>query len=116
MAQVRIVYVPTADMRGPDLDRIGTVEEIPDELARVMVAGGEAVYVDGDEVDVPAQQQSLPQVPVVGTPIRERAELEKLTKAELTEYAGKREVVLPDGATKADMVDALAPAGAEPSA
>ncbi len=109
MAQVRIVYVPTADLRGPDLDRIGTVEEIPDELARVMVAGGEAVYTAGEELLVPAQQQSSPHVPVVGVPILERAELEKLTKAELTEYAGSREIGLPDGATKADMVDALAP-------
>ncbi len=112
MAQVRIVYVPTADMRGPDLDRIGGVEEIPDELARIMVAGGEAGYVDGDEVDVPAQQQSLPQVPVVGVPILERAELDKLTKAELVGYAASRSVTLPDGATKADMVDTLAPAEA----
>jgi hypothetical protein len=110
MAQVRIVYVPTADLRGPDLDRIGKAEEIPDELARIMVAGGEAVYVDGDDVDAPAQQQSLPQVPVVGVPILERAELDKLKKDELVEYAASREITLPDGATKAEMVDVLAPA------
>ncbi len=110
MAQVRIVYVPTADMRGPDLDRIGGVEEIPDELARIMVAGGEAVYVDGEELALPAQQQSLPQVPVVGVPILERADLDKLKKDELVEYAASREVRLPDGATKAEMVDVLAPA------
>jgi hypothetical protein len=110
MAQVRIVYVPTADLRGPDLDRIGKVEEIPDELARVMVAGGEAVYADGEELQVPAQQQSSPRVPVVGGPVLERAELDKLKKDELVEYATSRDIALPDGATKADMVAVLATA------
>jgi hypothetical protein len=116
MALVRIVYVPTADLRGPDLDRIGGVEEIPDELARIMVAGGEAVYADGTEVEIPAQQQSLPQVPVVGVPVLGRDELDKLKKDELVEYAQQRGVALESGATKADMVEALAPAEAEGTA
>lgn len=110
MALVRIVYVPDKDLRGPDLDRIGRVEDIHDDLARLMVAGGEAVYVDGHEDVPPAQPQTAPNVPVEGVPVLERAELEKLTKAELAEYAGKRNVTVEDGATKAQMVDALAPA------
>lgn len=109
MALVRIVYVPTADLRGPDLDRIGTVEDIHDDLARVMVAGGEAVYTDGTDIEAPAQQQSLPQVPVVGVPVLDRDELDKLKKDELVEYAQQRGVTLETGATKADMVEVLAP-------
>jgi hypothetical protein len=49
MAKVRIVYVPDAERRGPDLDRIGRVEEVADDLARVMVGFGEATYVADDE-------------------------------------------------------------------
>jgi hypothetical protein len=117
MAKVRIVYVPTPDMRGPDLDRIGTVEEVPDELARLMVAGGEAVYADEHEDPAPAQQQSVPDVPVVGVPVLSRDELDKLKKDELAEYATRREAVLPDGATKAEMVDVLdGPAADTPAA
>lgn len=39
---VTIVYVPTPDMRGPDLTRMEKVEDIPDEVARRMLADGSA--------------------------------------------------------------------------
>lgn len=57
MAKVKIVYVPDKELRGPDLDRIGKVEDIPDELARVMVAGGEAVWDDSHEDQPPAKTE-----------------------------------------------------------
>jgi hypothetical protein len=57
MAKVKIVYVPDKELRGPDLERIGGVEDVPDELARIMVAGGEAVWAD-EEDETPAEQPS----------------------------------------------------------
>lgn len=108
MAKVKIVYVPDKEMRGPDLDRIGKVEEIPDELARVMVAGGEAVYADGHDDEPPAQQQSAPEVPIVGVPVKSTDELGAMSKADLVDYAGQRQVAVETGATKADLVAALA--------
>ncbi len=39
---VHIVYVPDAAKLGPDLTRIGNLEEVPDELGRVMLGTGEA--------------------------------------------------------------------------
>lgn len=109
MALVRIIYVPDKTLTGPDLDRIGTIEDVPDELARPMVAGGEAVYVDGSEVEPAAQPQSAPQVPVVGVPVKTRDELGTMTKADLTRYAEQRQIAIEAGATKADLVEALAP-------
>lgn len=37
---VHIVYVPDAQRRNPDLTRMGKVEELPDELGRMMLADG----------------------------------------------------------------------------
>ncbi len=108
MARLKIVYVPTPDLRGPDLTRIGTIEEIPDELARMMVAGGEAVYADGHEDEPAAQPRSAPVVPVVGVPMKTTDELEAMTKADLVDYADQRQVEVTPNATKADLVAALA--------
>lgn len=73
---VHIVYVPTADLRGPDLDRIGTVEDVPDDVGRMLIGEGsarvptddeaaayrEAQQVEEKAADVPAdgQQQEEP--------------------------------------------------------
>lgn len=61
MAKLRIVYVPTADLRGPDLERIGTVEDIPDELARIMVGDGQAVYAEDDSDEQASTELTTPQ-------------------------------------------------------
>lgn len=37
---VHIVYVPDAQRRNPDLTRVGKVEDLPDELGRMMLADG----------------------------------------------------------------------------
>jgi hypothetical protein len=39
---VTIVIAPNADNTGPDLDRLGKVEDIPDEVARPMLDLGTA--------------------------------------------------------------------------
>jgi hypothetical protein len=39
---VVIVIAPNADNTGPDLDRIGKIEDIPDEIARTMLDLGTA--------------------------------------------------------------------------
>ena len=117
MTLVRIVYVPDADRRGPDLTRIGQVEDIDPDLARVMLGDGSAVlpdHVDGDE-----PVQTLPPVgpePVMpaGTPVppADAEDLEGKTKDELQTLAAQRGVQVPAKATKADLVAALlAPAG-----
>ena len=46
---VHIVIVPTADRSGPDLTRIGTLEDIPNDLARVMLDNGTARLPTDDE-------------------------------------------------------------------
>ena len=50
MALVRIVYVADAERRGPDLTRIGTVEDIHPDLARMMVDEGSAVWASEEDV------------------------------------------------------------------
>ena len=109
--RVRIVYVPTADLRGPDLARIGTVEDIDPEIARVMLHEGSVVAADEESAVVveAAQPHTMPAQPVVGVPVLDADQLAALTKAELVDYAGTVQVELPTGATKAEMVDALAP-------
>lgn len=114
--RVKIVYVPTADLRGPDLTRIGTVEDVDPEIGRVMLHEGTAVAVDDDaEVAEPAQPQTMPEQPVVGTPVLSAEELGGKTKAELLDYATERGVEVPHGATKAEIVELLAPTEAPSS-
>jgi hypothetical protein len=47
---VVIVIAPNADNTGPDLDRIGKVEDIPDEIARTMLDLGTARKPTGVEL------------------------------------------------------------------
>lgn len=121
MRRLKLVYVPTPDLRGPDLDRIGTVEEFPDDVARVLLAEGQAIPADddGDEAGPNVTVQpgaGADTVPVggpaglpVGVPILSADDLQGKTKAELVEYAEQRQVDVPAGATKADIVELLAP-------
>lgn len=69
MAKVKIVYVPDKELRGPDLERIGGVEDVPDELARIMVAGGEAVWADAD-ADEPAAKVAATAADPASAPIK----------------------------------------------
>lgn len=50
MALVKIVYVPDAERRGPDLDRIGRLEDVDPDLARVMTAEGSAVWPTDEDL------------------------------------------------------------------
>lgn len=54
---VHIVYVPDADLRGPDLDRINRVEDVPDEVGRLMLGDGAARTPT--DVELAAYQESL---------------------------------------------------------
>lgn len=65
---VHIVIVPTPDRSGPDLTRIGTLEDIPDDLARVMLNSGTARLPTDDELA--ARPQGEARVPVGGQPAK----------------------------------------------
>lgn len=85
---VTIVYVPTPDMLGPDTSRMGKVEDIDAELARMMLGDGSArlpnddelaAYEDpataadeasGEPADEPAAEQSRPSAVIGGGPIK----------------------------------------------
>lgn len=120
MTLVKIVYVPDADRRGPDLDRIGTIEDIDPDLARVMIGEGSAVlpdHVDGEEPVrniPPAEPQPTMPADVAATP----EDLDGKTVPELRQLAADRGIDVPAGARKPDLMAALgAPAGpTEPDA
>lgn len=48
---VHIVYVPDATRLGPDLTRMGKVEDMPEEVARKMIDDGSARWPTDDERD-----------------------------------------------------------------
>lgn len=56
--RVKIVYVVDATGEAPDVARMGTVEDLPDALARAMIAEGTAVLPDPE----PATEQTEAQV------------------------------------------------------
>lgn len=106
MALVYIVYAPTADMMGPDLDRMNRVEEMPDEVARTWVAGGVARTPTDEELAAyeesrKAQDQA------------ETEDLGSLKKDELVAVAERRGVDITAAKTKADIVTALEQHSAE---
>lgn len=65
MALVKVIYLPDADRRGPDLERMGKVLDFPDELARVMVQQGTAVWPSAEEVDTLKAAQAPPLKPLL---------------------------------------------------
>lgn len=100
MALVHIVYAVDKTGMNPDLDRMGTVEEMPDELARMWLADGTGREPTEDERAGFEQQQAA-------TADATRGDLEKLLKADLEAKAAELGVTVPDKATKADLVAAL---------
>jgi hypothetical protein len=107
MTYVRIVAAWKRDESGNqvmNLKRMGTVEDLDQDLARVLIAEGTAVAVDGpDSTDT--EQKGDAQLAVDGQP-----DLSVMTKAELSELAASRGIAAPTGATKADLLAALAAA------
>lgn len=107
---VHIVYAPTPDRLGPDLTRMGTVEDVPDEVGRAMLGDGSARKPTEEEVaEFDAARQ-------VETKADEAGDLTTLTKAELLELAESRQVEVPANATKADIARALDKADKAPPA
>lgn len=87
--RVRIVYAVAADGRNPDVDRMGTVEDLPDDEAQTMINEGCAVPADED------------------TAAEGGSDLSGKTKAELADLAAQRGVEVPASATKAELIAAL---------
>lgn len=104
MALVWIVYVPTADRLAPDTTRMNKVEDLPDELARLMVGDGSARWPSEDEV---AAYEETRKVEDKAAQVQADGDLTSLKKAELLDLAERRGVEVDDRATKADIVKAL---------
>lgn len=67
---VWIVYVPDAARRGPDIERMNRVEDLPDELGRLMIGDGTARKPTDDEAaayrkaaDLATKVDDMPGVP-----------------------------------------------------
>lgn len=97
---VFVVYVPDAEKRGPDLSRMNRVEEVPDELGRMMIGDGSARAVtDEERADWEATREAAEAA--------EAGDLAKRPKADLLKLAEERSVEVPPHATKADIAAAL---------
>jgi hypothetical protein len=97
---VWIVYVPDAEKRGPDLSRMNRVEEVPDELGRMMIGDGSARAVtDEERADFEATREAAEAAA--------SGDLAKRPKADLLKLAEEGDVEVPPHATKADIAAAL---------
>lgn len=115
---VTIVYVPTPDLRGPDLSRMEKVEDLDPELARMMLADGTARQPSDDELA--AYEESRKVEEKADAAVADGGDLSKLRKTDLLALALERGVEVDESATKATIVDALEkaqqqPADAEPA-
>lgn len=91
---VHIVYMPTADRLGPDLTRMGTVEEVPDEVGRAMLNDGSARVPSADEV------AAFEQARAIEAKAEQVDDLTDLKKDELLELAEQRGVEVSESDTK----------------
>lgn len=100
MALVTIVYALDKTGHGPDLDRIGTVEDMEPDLARMWLDSGVARVPSDEELAAHNDKQAAAQE-------AEREDLSKLLKADLEAKASGLGVDVPDKATKADLIAAI---------
>lgn len=102
MARIWITYVPDAERRGPDLTRMNRVEEVPDELARMMVGDGSAREATPDELAAYEEQAA------VEAKAGEIEDLSSLKKDELLALLPEdKQADLPPRAKKADIQAAV---------
>lgn len=97
---VWIVYMPDADLRGPDLDRMNRVEDVPDELGRMYLGDGSARVPSEEEIAAYEQQQAA----------QEKAasvdDLSKLTRDELVALLPEdKRAEVPPRAKKSDVAE-----------
>ena len=102
---VHIVIVATPDRSGPDLTRMGKLEEIPDDLARLMLDNGTARLPSDEELA--AYEQSREVAAKADEATADGGDLTKLTKADLQKLAEDKGVEVPPHATKADIAQAI---------
>lgn len=98
---VYIVYAPTADMLGPDVERMNRVEEMPDEVGRMWIAGGSARVPTAEELAAYEEQRQ------VEAKAGEAEDLTTLRKDDLVALAEQRGVDISGAKTKADIAAAL---------
>lgn len=108
MALVWIVYAPTADKMGPDVERMNRVEEMPAELKRMWIADGSGREPTAGEVAAYEETQQAQAK-------ADAADLGALKKDELIALAEQRGVDVSAAKTKADLVAALEAAPSEPT-
>ena len=106
MALVWIVYAPTADRLGPDVDRMNRVEDMPDEVARLWFADGGGRPPTADEVAEYERRQAVEAE--ADEVLADDGDLTKLLKADLEQMAAGLGVEVPAGATKAVLAEAIA--------
>lgn len=101
MALVTIVYVPTPDKRGPDVSRMEKVEDLPDEVARMMLNDGTAREPSEDELAAYRDAQAVEEKAGSG-------DLTKMLKADLLALAEERGVDgVDESMTKAAIVGTI---------
>lgn len=100
MALVHIVYAVDETGMGPDKERMGTVEEMDDDLARMWVNSGSGRWPTDEEV---AEHEARQQVEQQAA----SEDLSKKLKADLEAMAADLGVELPEKATKADLIAAI---------
>lgn len=107
---VYIVYMPDAALRGPDLERMNKVEDVPDDLGRMLLNDGSARKPTDEEVAAFEESRK------VETKAADADDLTALKKDELVALAEKRGVDVSGAKTKADLVAALEAHQPEPAA
>jgi hypothetical protein len=90
MALVTIVYVPTRDMMGPDITRMGKVEDLDPELARMMLADGTARKPSAEELAV--YDETLAVEEKADEALADGGDLTKMRKTDLLALAAERGV------------------------
>jgi hypothetical protein len=102
MALVWIVYVPTPDLLGPDITRMGRVEDVADDLARAMVGDGSGRWPTDEERAGYEADRAVEEKAAAG------GDLSKLSKDELRGLLPEvRLAELGARASKADLVSAV---------
>lgn len=100
MARIWITYVPDAERRGPDLTRMNRVEEVPDELARMMVGDGSAREATAEELAAYEERAAVE--------AKADEDLSKLNRDELLALLPEdKQADLPPRAKKADIQAAV---------
>jgi hypothetical protein len=111
MALIWSVYWPTPDKMGPDLDKMGRVVEVDDEIARQR-AGSPGLAGDGTarwptEEELAAYHEERELAAEADEVLADGGDLTKMRKADLLQHAADLGVDVDESMTKADIAAAV---------